>query len=480
MTARPRDLWTAGLFIALISFVLLGIPAFAEVKFKDVPANHWAGKSVYQLVKLGITNGYPDGTFRGSKSITRFETAIFLSKLAEKMGAGDAAQIKEDLNNIKNEIAALKKIGSPFTVSGAFEMETLLTNILTTKGVSGKGPIVYYRLKTGVAKELNESASLKINLDTMDSGFYGGQRDLAREMIDIEGNIRLNPVDLGIAGDILFAPVDIKFTEGPGIVQHIDATGIAPSDNGICYVRPYTGFSIASKLADLSVAGSYLIDNAGREQNGKVNTNYGALSLAYTFTKFPNLKSLTASVKGGFYYKNPNSGGPQDSKYSFNILSEINQKLSANVFLTASKAETKNWLAGAGLTLSNFIEGMQLSVKFAKVGSEFIPTELATEELGETGFDAFMRPLENSTSNIDVDFTQILTEKLLFKARSAVRMTSDLGYGADKPKSRQTMQAGFTYLPASNTDIGFYYRINQDPTIAETTDLMGVGVNCKF
>ncbi|MFA4967620.1 MAG: S-layer homology domain-containing protein [Candidatus Margulisiibacteriota bacterium] len=480
MTARPLDRWTAGPFIVLIFAVLFGIPAFAEVKFKDVPAKHWAAKSVYELVKLGITNGYPDGTFRGAKSITRFETAIFLSKLAEKMGAGDAAQIKEDLNNIKNDIAALKKSGSPIAVSGAFEANTTLTNLMTTKGISGKGPIVYYRLKTGMAKDLNESASLKVNFDTMDSGFYGAQRDLVREMIDVEGDLKLNPVDLGLLGDILFSPVNIKFTEGPGIVQHTDLTGLLPSENGICYIRPYTGFNVSSKLADLSVAGSYLLNNYDRQLNGKVDTNYGSLALAYDFTKMPNVKNLQAKLNAGFYSKNPGSGGPRDSKFSFSLLSEINQKLSASALLVVGKPETKGWLAGARINFLNVIEGMSLSVGITKVGTEFIPQELATEELGETGFDAFMRPLENSTSNIDVDLTQTISERLLFKAKGAFRLSPDFGYGPDKAKSRQTMQAGFSYLPASDANIDLYYRVNQDPIAGETTDLSTIGVNYKF
>src|SRR3989339_2054193 len=82
---------------------VMSAAAFAEVKFKDVPADHWAAKSVYDLVKLGVTQGYPDGTFRGKKNITRFETAIFLSKLSEKLGGSDMVQLKKDITDIKNE-----------------------------------------------------------------------------------------------------------------------------------------------------------------------------------------------------------------------------------------------------------------------------------------------------------------------------------------------------------------------------------------
>jgi len=450
------------------------MPAAAEVKFKDVPADHWAAKSVYNLVKLGITNGYPDGTFRGSKNITRYETAIFLSKLAEKMGAGDASQIKQDLEAIKNDIAALKKTGKPPAVYGSVEMNSMFTNILATKGVSGKGPIVNYRLKTGIEKELNESASIKLNIDTMDAGFYGGVRDLAKDMIDWEGKLKLNPVDLGVLGDILFAPVEVKFTAGPGIVQHFDLTGIATSEDGICYLRPKTGVMVSSKLGALSVSGSYLISNFDRDNSGKVNTNYGALTLGWA------VRNLMVELNGGFYAKNPNSGGPRDSKIRINLSSEINQKVSANASLSISGSEKRSWLAEAGVSLSNFIEGANIMVKATKIGSDFIPADLLVEELGETGFDVFMRPLENSTANIDYEFSQILTDKLAFKSKGAWRLTPDFGYGPDKQKSRQTIQAGFSYLPAQDINIDAYYRTNQDPTIGETTDLSAISIYYRF
>jgi len=353
-------------------------------------------------------------------------------------------------------------------------MNAMLTNILAVKGIAGKGPIVNYRLQTGLEKDLNESASVKANLDTMDSGFYGGVRDLARDMIDLEGKLRLNPVDLGVLGDVLSAPVEVKFTAGPGIIQHFDLTGIASSENGICYLRPKTGVLISSKLGDLSVSGSYLVGNLDRENNGKVNTNYGALTLGWA------IKNLMIELNGGFYSKNPDSGGPRDSKVAISVSSEVNQKVSAGASLIISGSEKRSWMARAGVSLSNFIEGMRLKARLTKIGADFIPQALMAEELGETGFDVFMRPLENSTANLDFEFSQSLIEKVSFNCKGALRMTSDFGYGPNKAKSRQTLQAGISYLPAQDTSIDAYYRANQDPTAGETTDLSAVSVSYKF
>jgi len=44
-------------------------------QFSDVPTNHWAYQAVMEMAKLGILNGYSDGTFRPEDNVTREEFA---------------------------------------------------------------------------------------------------------------------------------------------------------------------------------------------------------------------------------------------------------------------------------------------------------------------------------------------------------------------------------------------------------------------
>jgi len=69
-------------FVILCSFFLLASPLAANPPFKDIPDNHWAEKSVDRMVQMGLTSGYQDGTFKGLKSVTRFELALYLSNFA--------------------------------------------------------------------------------------------------------------------------------------------------------------------------------------------------------------------------------------------------------------------------------------------------------------------------------------------------------------------------------------------------------------
>ena len=60
----------------LAATAMLGVTtAFAANPFSDVTPDSWAYQSVSQLANAGIINGYPDGTFKGQKDITRFEMA---------------------------------------------------------------------------------------------------------------------------------------------------------------------------------------------------------------------------------------------------------------------------------------------------------------------------------------------------------------------------------------------------------------------
>ncbi|KUK14444.1 MAG: S-layer protein [bacterium 42_11] len=81
--------------IGLFSFT----PAFASNPFVDVPLNHWAYDAVSKLAADGIVIGYPDGTFQGTKPITRYEMAMVVARALAKVDETKAS--KEDLGLLK-------------------------------------------------------------------------------------------------------------------------------------------------------------------------------------------------------------------------------------------------------------------------------------------------------------------------------------------------------------------------------------------
>jgi hypothetical protein len=50
---------------------------------KDVPITHWAYDAVRELYRLGVLEGYPDGTFKGRQPMTRYEFALAVKRLLD-------------------------------------------------------------------------------------------------------------------------------------------------------------------------------------------------------------------------------------------------------------------------------------------------------------------------------------------------------------------------------------------------------------
>ncbi|SFB37053.1 S-layer homology domain-containing protein [Cohnella sp. OV330] len=58
--------------------------------YKDVAASHWAAADIAAVGKLGLMNGYADGTFRPDQPVTRAEMAALAVKLAQPSGTPGA------------------------------------------------------------------------------------------------------------------------------------------------------------------------------------------------------------------------------------------------------------------------------------------------------------------------------------------------------------------------------------------------------
>jgi len=74
------------LAICLAVTFVVALPCFAQRNpAETVPFDHWAYDAVQTLVDEGIIIGYPDGTFRGDRVMTRYEFAMAISRLLDIM-----------------------------------------------------------------------------------------------------------------------------------------------------------------------------------------------------------------------------------------------------------------------------------------------------------------------------------------------------------------------------------------------------------
>ena len=100
--------------------------AFAANPFSDVPQGHWAYASFAQLSGSGILEAYPDSTFAGERTMTRYEMAQIVAKALAKgaIGADDrlVAEFAEELDQLGVRVAALEKQANRVKITGRIRL----------------------------------------------------------------------------------------------------------------------------------------------------------------------------------------------------------------------------------------------------------------------------------------------------------------------------------------------------------------------
>lgn len=97
-------------YLALTLCFTLSSPLFAAPLFPDVPENHWAKDAVAALAAKGLVEGYPDGTFKGDRSASRWEVAMIVARLLAKMEQAHATfATKAELDELRKLVNALRE-----------------------------------------------------------------------------------------------------------------------------------------------------------------------------------------------------------------------------------------------------------------------------------------------------------------------------------------------------------------------------------
>lgn len=152
--------------------LLVAAPAFSGVtrvsELVDVDPNVWAYKAVKELVeKYEIFEGYPDKTFKGNRSVTRYELAQTLYEVLKVMDVMDSGsitgadlekigrlkrQFDRELSDVRNKVASLEgrvsaleaDSGSDYMMVGSSWTDRIkvsgdITNQLRNDFTSGSG-----------------------------------------------------------------------------------------------------------------------------------------------------------------------------------------------------------------------------------------------------------------------------------------------------------------------------------------------------
>ena len=92
------------LVIAAVAALTAGVSAYAANPFSDVSPDDWAYQAVSDLSDQGVVEGYPDGTFKGERNMTRYELAQVIARLMAREDQLNAEQ-KATLDKLAGEYA---------------------------------------------------------------------------------------------------------------------------------------------------------------------------------------------------------------------------------------------------------------------------------------------------------------------------------------------------------------------------------------
>lgn len=87
----------------------LAAPTLASPLFPDLPDTHWATDAVARLAAHGVIEGYPEGLFKGDRSMSRWELAMMVARSVDKLErVGQTFAQSQEHQHLKALAEALK------------------------------------------------------------------------------------------------------------------------------------------------------------------------------------------------------------------------------------------------------------------------------------------------------------------------------------------------------------------------------------
>ena len=454
------------LIVTVFTF-LFSSPAFGQ--FTDVPVGHWSNKALYDLVKMGVTQGYPDGTFRGSQLMNRYEIAIFLAKLAAiletKKGVLSAAdeklveEFRAEVAVLQSEFREAKDIPKP-EVSGSVMFRFRHGNTLS--GTSEQSSRIDYRLKTRLRKDFKNGVSVQIELDTLDAGFgTETSRGIARKLLNVEGKVKFDTRPL---------PITLKAAVGPAAVSHVENDPALPSENYTIFVKPKNSVELSTSTYGMDLSLAYVIRYP--TVSGEVRVHEITATTGFTVFHVPLFNKLRFYLTPRYLYTQDGSlGASQDVRGEMKIEVIPSSKFKTKLLYgTGSSSGGDNSYINIGFTL-NDIWGTGTFIVFEghSVGSNYRITNFDKYEF--VYLNLFDKLILDGTSDISIKIIQNINDRLDFVFKADEVLTRDFNYGGAYDGTSLTLQGGINYAAAEATVIDLFYRLYEAPSgVANAVD----------
>ena len=297
------------LVLAMAMALGVSATALAANPFSDLPAGHWAYASVAKLAAAGVVDGYPDGSFKGEKTMTRYEMAQIVAKaLAKGAIASDDKLIGEfadELDNLGVRVAKLEKQADKVKITGNFRASYGNDHVKGKYGTISKKYKAAFRSRLFFTGEVNDDWNYvamlqnrqkfaKSGLGEVEDGDSGTNFQRAYLTGNLGEAVKLtlgrfpesisggNAYDSKVDGIKAEIGKDIKFTAEYGKMASHDentfkvAAGKSAADK-------FYRLSIDGKLGGLGLGASYLKANKVQEM-GMAGTDDKIWSIGADYT----------------------------------------------------------------------------------------------------------------------------------------------------------------------------------------------------
>ena len=242
---------TIGLAVLTAAFSCSAATGFAAASpFSDVPADHWAYDAVAELADEGVIEGYGDGTYRGEKTITRYEMAQMVAKAMTKEDAVNAvqkalidklaAEFSDEIKNLGVRTSNLERNADRVKWNGELRMTGSKTFVKNDTDREQKRSEL--RLKSAVT--LNDHWLVRARID--------GRGDLKEDKF---GTMKLKHVNAeGNYGNWKFELGRLPVCTEQGVIMDDFLTGGQLTYNS----TKFTGILTGGRISDETIANGYL------------------------------------------------------------------------------------------------------------------------------------------------------------------------------------------------------------------------------
>ena len=384
-------------------------------QLRDVSPNDWAFEALRNLVeRYGCIAGYPDGTFRGNRSLTRYEFAAGLNaclQQIERLIVSNQGQVTQDdlqtLQRLTQEFdAELATLGTrvdnlegrvAVLEDNQFSTTTKLSGEVTFASIASFGdddhdgnladfdtnsnPGFVYDAVLDFEASFTGQDELKVSFQAADNGFIDGGTGIP------DGN--LDYPDDDTDGDFVLEDLIYTFPIGQNIEVAIGANDFDP-DETFDY-----SYGSGAELSDFTVDGEEaLTEGAGTEDDVGISTNIGltdklSLGVGYT-TSTDNANDPDVGLFQDYNLAtNLNYGS---DNFDIGIAYNLTQSGSPDIDFTRNAIGPRGALRlGSGIEIGGFAEyidenqnNLNASGDFSRDGWSF-GANLAFLDLGKEG-----------------------------------------------------------------------------------------------